>query len=239
LILEDIDAASPRTRGMLDRYLSSGTVWSVGTFGPGTAVDTRVVATETSPPVGAHAPFHADPWSPPGLTRLLVPSLRERDADIPLLAQFFASVDRHHGGAVFSAEAIRALTRYSWPGNVTQLRRVVERLANAGVANPIQPRDLPVGIRPRPEGSAPKRSLSVGERLFLNVQATGASFWAAVYPLFMKREITRADVRDLMGRALDTARGNRDELPRVLNLPSSDGEKLTRFLRKYGCDPVA
>src|ERR1019366_10158887 len=62
---------------------------------------------------------------------LLLPPLRERVEDIPLLvAHFAAEVAAQNGWRpkTFEAEAIQELQRYSWPGNVRELRNVVERL---------------------------------------------------------------------------------------------------------------
>jgi len=62
---------------------------------------------------------------------LLLPPLRERLEDFPLLAAHFArQVVKQNGWKekIFSDEAIAELRRYSWPGNVRELRNVVERL---------------------------------------------------------------------------------------------------------------
>jgi DNA-binding NtrC family response regulator len=62
---------------------------------------------------------------------LLLPPLRERLEDFPLLAAHFArQVAKQNGWKekIFSDEAIAELRRYSWPGNVRELRNVVERL---------------------------------------------------------------------------------------------------------------
>jgi DNA-binding NtrC family response regulator len=136
----------------------------------------------------------------------------------------------------FSRESLAALQSYSWPGNVSQLRTVVERLVASVPGDEIRANDLPVGIRPRRPAGSPVRRPSVGEELFARLQASGESFWSAVYPLFMKREITRTDLRDLMRRALHRARGNAEDLVRVLNMPESDRQRFARFLRKYDCE---
>lgn len=59
-----------------------------------------------------------------------VPPLRERREDIPLLADFFLSFFRSNLNArvrEFSEPAMRALTEYEWPGNIRELRNVIER----------------------------------------------------------------------------------------------------------------
>jgi DNA-binding NtrC family response regulator len=62
---------------------------------------------------------------------ILLPPLRERQDDIPLLARYFLALFRHTMHvtvADFSPEAITLLQRYSWPGNVRELRNLVERM---------------------------------------------------------------------------------------------------------------
>src|SRR5262249_45161136 len=62
---------------------------------------------------------------------LVLPSLRERPEDFaPLVAHFAGQVAAQNGWKEksFSEEAIAELQRYSWPGNIRELRNVVERL---------------------------------------------------------------------------------------------------------------
>ena len=62
---------------------------------------------------------------------LVLPPLRERREDIPVLVEHFAAqvcAQNNWKPMVFTPEAIRALTAYAWPGNVRELRNVVERL---------------------------------------------------------------------------------------------------------------
>jgi len=62
---------------------------------------------------------------------VVLPPLRERLEDIPVLAEHFARQVAEQNGwkaKKFSAEAVAELSRYSWPGNVRELRNVVERV---------------------------------------------------------------------------------------------------------------
>jgi len=57
-----------------------------------------------------------------------IPPLRERQADIPLLVEFFVSLFAAEGRAPgFSSKAMETLIAYPWPGNVRELKNVVER----------------------------------------------------------------------------------------------------------------
>jgi two-component system, NtrC family, response regulator AtoC len=70
-----------------------------------------------------------------------LPPLRERPADIPLLAEHFLA------GRPTSHDAIAALTAYPWPGNVRELRNALERAATLAAAHEIRITDLPPRIR--------------------------------------------------------------------------------------------
>src|SRR6185436_10256398 len=113
----------------------------------------------------------------------------------------------------------------SWPGNVRELRNVVERLVVNGRTGQVTPEELPIEIRSR-QGilSRPirERRRTVGDELFKRLVTDGESFWTVVYPLFMQREITRTNVRELLRKGLEEARGNYKIVVRMFNMPPED-----------------
>jgi len=72
---------------------------------------------------------------------LILPPLRERKNDIPLLVDYFLEI--FMGNADISAEALRYLLNYQWPGNVRQLRNTIERSALMADSGIILPAHLP------------------------------------------------------------------------------------------------
>jgi DNA-binding NtrC family response regulator len=85
---------------------------------------------------------------------IIVPPLRERRSDIPLLiTRFLESACTRAGRRIeISPEAIEALSNYAWPGNVRELENTVERLVLFSRATIIEVGDLPVAIRTRGPG---------------------------------------------------------------------------------------
>jgi hypothetical protein len=75
----------------------------------------------------------------------------------------------------------------------------------------------------------------VADDLFRKLREDGESFWAAVYPLYMNREITRGNVRDLVHKGLEEARGNYKIVLRLFNMESTDYKRFLNFLRKHDC----
>ena len=77
---------------------------------------------------------------------ILVPPLRERRSDIPLLADHFLRQHRDESERCLAPCAMDALTAYDWPGNVRELRRVIEHVLAFSGARRIRVQDLPATI---------------------------------------------------------------------------------------------
>ncbi len=139
---------------------------------------------------------------------------------------------------LLSPEAMAALLEYPWPGNVRELENVIERLVVTGKADTIKVDDLPVEVRTqRSVMIRPKRERrrTVADDLYKRLVDGHESFWTAVYPLYMQREITRANVRDLVRKGLEEARGNYKIVTRLFNMDTRDYKKFLNFLRKHDC----
>ncbi len=137
-----------------------------------------------------------------------------------------------------SPEAMGALIEHNWPGNVRELENVIERLVVTGQNEIISPEDLPLEIRTQQSVMIrPKRERrrTVADDLFKRLVEGRESFWTAVYPLYMQREITRSNMRDLVRKGLEEARGNYKIVTRLFNMDTRDYKKFLNFLRKHDC----
>jgi DNA-binding NtrC family response regulator len=172
---------------------------------------------------------------------LTVPPLRERREDIqPLVLHFLEQFTQSNGHIVreISEPALELLSAHSWPGNVRELQNVVERLVVTGRNPLIGPDDLPFDIRqPQTTGTRPRRERrrTVADDLYKRLVENRESFWSAVYPLYMQREITRSNVRDLVHKGLAEARGNYKVVARLFNMEQRDYKRFLNFLRKHDC----
>ncbi|MBS0165644.1 MAG: sigma-54-dependent Fis family transcriptional regulator [Nitrospira sp.] len=86
--------------------------------------------------------FREDLYFRLNVVTLPLPSLRERQGDVPALAQFF--LERHtrdakRPGMALSAAALEALTRYPWPGNIRELDNVIARAVVLSPKDTIEP----------------------------------------------------------------------------------------------------
>jgi DNA-binding NtrC family response regulator len=110
-------------------------------------VDVRLIAA-THQDLGAAARekrFRSDLYFRISTLILHVPALRERPEDIPVIAQHFLAelgAERGRGGVALQPEAEAALVRYSWPGNIRELRNVLERALLLSGGGPLSRGDL-------------------------------------------------------------------------------------------------
>ena len=131
-----------------------------------------------------------------------------------------------------SPEAMKSLTEYSWPGNVRELENVIERLVVTVSGPTIELEHLSSEIRSydavllRPKR---ERRRTVADDLYKRMIEQHESFWTAVYPLFMDREITRANVREVVRRGLEEARGNYKIVARLFNMEAAGLQALPQF----------
>jgi DNA-binding NtrC family response regulator len=131
LFLDEIGTASPDLQVKLLRVLEDGRVTPVGATEP-QEVDVRlVVATNLDLAEEVEAGrFREDLYYRVNVVAIELPPLRERPADIPLLAQRFLErfVDEHGRPArSLSPDGLAALCAHPWPGNVRQLENAIER----------------------------------------------------------------------------------------------------------------
>jgi hypothetical protein len=63
----------------------------------------------------------------------------------------------------------------------------------------------------------------------------GESFWSAVYPAFMARDLTRADLRKIIQVGLEHTSGNYRLVVQLFNMPPDDYKRFLALLRKHQC----
>ena len=124
------------------------------------APGSRLVASTTLDPSRAaqEGRLHPALVAAAGEAIVRVPSLRERPEDIPVLARAFVEGLRRLNGLppiAIEAATIGALERYAWPGNVKELRDVVETAVILAADGVIRARDLPGALRGVDEGAIP------------------------------------------------------------------------------------
>ena len=242
IFLDEIGEMSLRMQGMLLRFLETGELQQVGADRVGRRIDVRVIAATNRllPEMVAQGQFREDLYYRINVINIHVPPLRERREDIPLLVDHFFEHMGHSNGSRprVTPEAYAALAEYAWPGNVRELANVIERMLVSGCGPEIGTDDVPIEIRTQRNISLrPKRERrrTVADDLLKRMTMNNESFWTAVYPLYMQREITRGNLRELVSKGLEEAKGNYKIVTRLFNLDPGDYKRFLNFLRKHEC----
>jgi two-component system response regulator AtoC len=220
LLLDEIGELSLAVQAKLLRVLQEGEVQPLGS--PRVEkVDVRVVAAthrDLQAEVKAGR-FREDLYYRIAVVELVVPPLRERAGDIPLLAREFARKYSERFGLGYvvqlSPEFIALLERRSWPGNVRQLENTIARSVALATDRIIGPAML-----------APSED---------DQQGDGAAEAAATVEQVTRgltfREQVEAFERHLLGNALAAAAGNQSQAARQLGITRAS---LYDKMKKYG-----
>jgi two-component system response regulator AtoC len=242
MFLDEIGEMTLRMQGLLLRFLETGELQKVGSDHAAGRMNVRVVAATNRNlrDMIGQGTFREDLFYRLNVIHLTVPPLRERREDIPPLAKHFLMSFSNHTYIPkdISPEAMSLLVEYSWPGNVRELQNVVERIAVTSGNESIRPEDLPLEVRSRNGASGRpvrERRRTVADDLYKKLTEERECFWRLVYPLYMQREITRSNVRDVVRKGLQEARGNYKIVARLFNMESRDYKRFLNFLRKHDC----
>ena len=131
VLLDEIGDIELNFQFKLLRFLQEREIRPVGAA-RGKQVDVRVLAATNRDmqKLVDEGKFREDLWFRLNVVRIVIPPLRERRGDVPLLARFFLNKynARHQHSARLMESGLKALQEYTWPGNVRQLQHLVERL---------------------------------------------------------------------------------------------------------------
>jgi transcriptional regulator with GAF, ATPase, and Fis domain len=248
VFLDEVGEMSPRMQAVLLRFLETGEIQRIGADRSHTRVNVRLITAtnrELRTQIEAGA-FREDLYFRLNVIRLCIPPLRERTEDINLLVDYFMDFySRQHRTPRpdVSPGAMEQLLMHRWPGNIRELKNVVERVILKVNGRPIRAVDLPPDVFGTPRVTAaatdakadPTPATSQADELAARMLKQGESFWSVVYPLFMSRDLTRTDLRKIIKIGLESTNGNYRLLTQLFNMGDEDYKKFLNFLRKYDC----
>ncbi|MBX3415616.1 MAG: sigma-54-dependent Fis family transcriptional regulator [Pirellulales bacterium] len=213
LFLDEVGDMPLATQIKLLRVLESGEITRVGSNEP-IKVNVRILSATNRNLEEAIAAgtFRRDLYHRLKVVTIVLPPLAERTDDIPLLIEHFTrQLAKRHDKTIksMSTAARRRLLAYDWPGNVRQLRNVIESMVVVDYDGVLDLDDLPPELSGEPETPAPS--------------AQGAAAGLVGRPL---EEIERYYIE----QTLRFAGGNREEAARLLGI----GERtLYRKIKEY------
>lgn len=139
---------------------------------------------------------------------LFLPPLRERKVDIPMLINHFLDIYSPHQSIKINPEAVNVLTEYPWPGNISELENIIERLVAVNNEQDISPEDIPIEIK-----------LPTTQKLDTTPSLT--SF----------HEIIKSTERELIAWAMRKTQGNKSQAARLLSMkPSTFRDALAKHI---------
>ena len=151
IFLDEIGEMPPALQAKLLRVLEDRTFFRVGGTHP-IRVDVRVIAATNRELKEAVAigDFRDDLFYRLNVLSIYLPPLRERRSDVPILVKrFVRDLSREHGRSFrgISPEAMQILVNAHWPGNVRQLRNLIESMVVLAPGREIQASDIPSDVR--------------------------------------------------------------------------------------------
>jgi len=210
IFLDEIGEMPLILQGKLLRVLQERVIEPLG-GNKGEPVDFRVIAATNKDleALAAEGKFRLDLFYRLNVVPLVLPRLRDRKGDVPVLVRHF--LDKVSAkDLIFTAEAMDALERYSWPGNVRELQNLVERLAVLKGAGEVALADLPGPIRAGMGPQVPASQLPASEL------AAGTS---ALPPEGIDLYAALAELEDrLINEALERSGGNKNQAAKILKL---------------------
>ena len=166
LFLDEIAEMQPATQVKLLRVLQERTFRRLGGRQE-QSVDVRVIAATNQNPLEAvrNAKLREDLYYRLNVFAIELPPLRDRREDVPLLIQRFLNEFNATNSKAVKAvdnEAMQVLEQYPWPGNIRELRNVIERATILADSDFIQLRHLPPLLVTRGEETLPTMTLTPG-----------------------------------------------------------------------------
>ncbi len=247
IFLDEIGEMSMRMQALLLRFLETGEIQQVGADRASPRLDVRVICA-THRDLRARIRdevFREDLFYRLNVVHVHIPPLRERRDDLQdLIVHFLETLADHHRVPVpeIQAEARDLLLAYDWPGNIRELKNVIERLV---VRNHPQVAavDLPVELRLSTFGApndaaaadADDHATAVARRLLTRMLQHGESFWKVVYEPFQVHDLTRQHLRLVVSFGLEQCQGRYSALTELFNMSKSDYKKFLGVLRKHEC----
>ncbi len=199
--LDEVGDISPKLQTKLLHFLEAGEFERVG--GNQTiSVDCRII-TATNKDLKKEVDegrFREDLYFRLNVINLAIPPLRDRSEDVPILSQVF--LDRliremKREPMEFTRETCEIMRRYSWPGNVRQLRNAIERMVVLGTTRELTPDLLPPEVQAGP-----------GE--------SGADLWELSY-----KDAVKEFRKQKIQRAIERCGGNKTHAAKMLGIQRS------------------
>jgi DNA-binding NtrC family response regulator len=254
VFLDEVAELPSSAQAMLLRVLGEGEVVRVGENRP-RRVNVRTLAATAVDleSATAEAGFRRDLFYRLRGIRLRIPPLRERHDDWRLIADYClrSLTARHFVLKHFSGASLELLASYRWPGNIRELRSIVEQGYFMSSGDVIEPFHFAADLLPVAEDDAgdtappivpgERRRLMTadddGEDAYRRIRGEGRTFWDAVYEPYMNRELNRSQVKAIVKAGLRETQGSYKRLLPLIGIAADEYIRFMDFLRHHALKP--
>lgn len=175
-------------------------------------IDLRIISTtrENLKEKTKRGEFLEDLYYQLNVIPMFLPPLRERKGDIPMLINHFLDIFSPHQAIRIEQDAVNVLTEYPWPGNVSELENIIERLVAVNDGTDITAEEIPIEFK-----------LPTSQKLDNTPSLT--SF----------HEIIKSTERELIAWAMRKTQGNKTQAARLLSMkPSTFRDALAKHINQ-------
>lgn len=240
VFLDEIGDLPLQAQAMLLRTLGEGEIVPVGS-NQVKRVDVRVVAATSRDlqPMIAAGRFRADLYYRLRPLQVQIPSVVSRGNDWELIA-------RHFLGGLESQERVRkefapavfpTLRRHRWPGNVREVRSVVETGYHVAQGKQIGMDDIEGALEMAVQGLERSANGAAVRELCARLSTGEVCFWEEVHRPFLERDLNREEVRGVISVGLEGARGSYKRLLDGFGMKPEEYLKFMDFLRHHRLKP--
>jgi len=240
VFLDEVGDLPQQAQAMLLRTLGEGEIVPVGSSQV-KRVDVRVVAATSRDlqPMIASGKFRADLYYRLRPLHVHVPPVRTRGSDWELIAQYY--LDRlgrqTRQQKELSAVARRMLGAHSWPGNVREVKSVVDTGFHIAAGLEITPDDFAGALELAARELQNTANAAALADLCGRMASGEGSFWEMVHRPFLERDLNRAEVREIIAMGLESSRGSYKRLLGTFGLHQGEYLKFMDFLRHHRLKP--
>ena len=237
LFLDEISNLPLSLQNRLLRVLEEKEIRRVGDTAQ-RKVNTRVIAAtnESLLDLVQKGRFRRDLYHRLNVFRIEVPPLRNRLSDLSELCSYFLDTfSRENGRSVAICDtAVKQLETYDFPGNVRELKNLLESLFYTVQAGLIRAEDIALRLSDEKLPRGQYRNEALVKLLDQLVSGSG-DFWELIRDPFLNRDLSRRDVRWIVAEGLAACGGSYTELVEYFGMKQSEYKRFLAFLTNHDC----
>jgi len=164
-----------------------------------------------------------------------VPALHERGDDCALLLNhYLGELNAAHGiQKQFAMPAMRFLEAYAFPGNIRELKNIVETGFRDSNGQTIELEDMTEKLQNRRRNDLRLEDIS---EYYNRMADQGESFWEVIHQPFLQHDLSRGQVKAIIQKGLQKT-GSYKSLMKLFNIPEKDSKKFLNFLQHNDLKP--